>query len=369
MNTNSSRHIQIQALDTLFFRDGKPFSMGDETWAEGVFPPPPSVIYGSLRSAYMAGHLATTTLQKLILNTESLEIDGIYLTKDENISLPLPLDLFIPGKNVPAQFMMLLNQEQQGIKSNAPTTSLLYADTDKKTETTEGKYVTVAEFEKYASGRTNNNQFSFFSQKSIRKEELKIGIARNRDTRTAAEGRLYRISMQRTENENGERLGLAVSFRNLDLAEKGILQLGGERKAVHFKSKSFSIPTCPSISGRIFKIYLATAAIFPKEEGWNPGEFLKHNGLELVASSVGKPVHLGGFSIEKGKVGPKPMRKAVPAGSVYYVHAPSDMDIDNFVKNNVHGKSICPKEFAQQGLGLAFVANLHPDQLKNFKTK
>ena len=48
--------IKIDAIDTLFFKDGKPFSMGDETWADGIFPPPPSVIYGALRSIYFSEH-------------------------------------------------------------------------------------------------------------------------------------------------------------------------------------------------------------------------------------------------------------------------------------------------------------------------
>ena len=30
--------IEMNPLDTLFFRDGKPFSMGDETWADAIRP-------------------------------------------------------------------------------------------------------------------------------------------------------------------------------------------------------------------------------------------------------------------------------------------------------------------------------------------
>lgn len=42
----------MEAFDTLFFRDGKPFSMGDDVWANGVFPPYPSTLYGALRASY-----------------------------------------------------------------------------------------------------------------------------------------------------------------------------------------------------------------------------------------------------------------------------------------------------------------------------
>ena len=48
--------IKINPLDTLFFKDGKPFSMGEETWASGLFPPYPGVIYGAIRTAYFGMH-------------------------------------------------------------------------------------------------------------------------------------------------------------------------------------------------------------------------------------------------------------------------------------------------------------------------
>lgn len=46
--------ISLEAIDTLFFRDGKPFTMGEDNFASGIFPPAPSVLYGALRSAYFA---------------------------------------------------------------------------------------------------------------------------------------------------------------------------------------------------------------------------------------------------------------------------------------------------------------------------
>ena len=49
--------IKLDPLDTLFFRDGKPFSMGEETWGNCIFPPSPSVIYGALRTAYFSNHI------------------------------------------------------------------------------------------------------------------------------------------------------------------------------------------------------------------------------------------------------------------------------------------------------------------------
>ena len=83
--------IEIEALDTLFFRDGKPFSMGEEVWADGVFPPSPSVIYGALRSAYFANN--SNELDRANESddpTSNLEITSIYYRFKNANYLPLP---------------------------------------------------------------------------------------------------------------------------------------------------------------------------------------------------------------------------------------------------------------------------------------
>ena len=71
--------IRIKALDTLFFRDGKPFTSGEETWADGTFPPYPSVLYGALRTWFI-------TNQKT-LSDEIIENSGHIKLKNESVTL------------------------------------------------------------------------------------------------------------------------------------------------------------------------------------------------------------------------------------------------------------------------------------------
>ena len=78
--------IQIDPLDTLFFRDGKPFTMGEDSWASGIVPPYPSVIYGALRSAYFSNHI--TELKKATKwddPTMNLKIKGIHFLGGINV--------------------------------------------------------------------------------------------------------------------------------------------------------------------------------------------------------------------------------------------------------------------------------------------
>jgi CRISPR-associated protein (Cas_Cmr3) len=59
-------------------------------------------------------------------------------------------------------------------------------------------------------------------------------------------------------------------------------------------------------------LYLATPAIF--DAGWHP-PYGHEEGVQLVAAAVGRPQLIGGWDMQHGR--PKPLYRAVPAGSVY----------------------------------------------------
>jgi len=88
--------IRIRPLDTFFFRDGKPFSRGQETWADGIFPPSPSILYGALRAIYFSEYPdefnKANTPDDPTLN---LKIKGIFLGMGKLIYLPVPADFVI----------------------------------------------------------------------------------------------------------------------------------------------------------------------------------------------------------------------------------------------------------------------------------
>ncbi|MCG9968984.1 hypothetical protein L9W92_13160 [Pelotomaculum terephthalicicum JT] len=89
--------IRMEALDTLFFRDGKPFSRGDESWASDMFPPNPPVFYGALRSAYFARNPGELSKANQPGDpTGGLQIKGLYLQVEDQVCLPLPLDCVGP---------------------------------------------------------------------------------------------------------------------------------------------------------------------------------------------------------------------------------------------------------------------------------
>jgi len=107
-----------------------------------------------------------------------------------------------------------------------------------------------------------------------------------------------------------------------------------------------------------FKLYLATPALF--RNGWVP-DFLSEAGgeyrgrvgsleLRLVAAAVGKAVPIGGWDLVRKR--PRSMRKAVPAGSVYFFEkmdgqlTESDIEI---LLQAFHFKSLLRRDWGKGG--------------------
>ncbi|MCX7988419.1 MAG: hypothetical protein N2647_03125, partial [Thermodesulfovibrio sp.] len=97
--------IKIFPNDTLFFRTGRPFTMGSETWSDVIFPPYPSTIYGALRTFLLfhrGGNLKNFNYEDIgsrkgdEVKKGSLQLFGPILCEKENtLFFPVPLDLVV----------------------------------------------------------------------------------------------------------------------------------------------------------------------------------------------------------------------------------------------------------------------------------
>ncbi len=352
--------IKIKPLDTLFFRDGKPFTMGEETWANGVFPPYPSVIYGALRSAYFSDHIDELEKANDVDDptvddpTKDLKIRGICLLEDDDIYLPLPNDC-VRRKGDKEVFVLSMG-ELEDVKSSCTTPYVLRSDD--VVENVDGGLINLDSLRGYL--KCTENSFSTTPKLAdIVLPEPKIGIGIDSETGTSEEGKLYRVDMRRLKNKEGKSISIIVDFDGLDLLERGLMKLGGEGKAASYERYGRDITVDASITaGNIFKIYLSTPAIF--KNGWLPGWIDEttlegsYNGLKLklLTAAIGRPAHIGGFDMKKGM--PKPMFKAVPVGSVYYFEHEGDIQdvIDTF-----HGKAISDY-YNKQGFGIAYAGGV-----------
>lgn len=356
----------LKPNDTFFFRDGKPFTRGEQSEGYSIETPFPSTVMGALRTAYIAfcGNMAEFVgyqMKSVIGTKQSLEgasihIKGVFLGRGEDsLYYPTPGDLVSEKKSQDTKLYPLSIQSQKdSISSNFKSelsTFLTWNDPAIQVEHA-GGYISCSNLRKYLLGETK----SLASEKSdFIADEPKVGITRSYKTLTAAEGMLYRINMKRFTNSE---LGFVVDVNGIDqLPKSALIKLGGEGKGFSYSETAhnpylLSCDDLQTLQNRIrdcgkFKIYLATPAIF--DGGWCPEDL--HPDIELVTAAVGNYVPVGGWDVAQSR--PKSTYRAVPAGSVYYFKLVNGADIDAIL-DCLHYKNISDQR-AQEGFGLAYV--------------
>lgn len=356
--------IRLNALDTLFFSDGRPYSMGESPWAVGIFPPHPSVFYGALRTAYFAQH--PEDLSKANQSgdpTADLKIRGIYLQIGDDIYLPLPADCAgLEDEQGKALLMRLVKAPEA---SSCPVPLVVKPPDGVGVKAVDGGLLDYLSIIYYLNASQQEFYYKVLSDFVL--PEPKTGIGRDSVSGTAKDHMLYRAVMRRLESRSGSEnktTSFLVDYTGLDLPEKGLLKLGGEGKAVYYvtlnpeKEKSICF-TAPEMRGNRFKLYLVTPALFAG--GWLPG-WLDENTLtgeyrglklRLLTVVMGKYLSIGGFDMQAGK--PKVMRRSVPAGSVYYFELISG-DLSEAVK--VFHRASLSDFHPEQGFGLVLMGGV-----------
>jgi len=345
--------IEINAFDTLFFRDGKPFTMGDDVWASGIFPPAPTVFYGMLQSACASENGITP--KAIAEATNSLNIQSVYLKSDDQLLFPFPADLIVTIKDrKKISFLKMKENNLVSSLSAKQSPMLLYTDASGKVKDYNGKaFLDTINFEDYLQGR---KEISLIEETELITVEPKVGIGKSLATNQTDEGKLYRVGMIRPEVNNADKkLSFVIEFTGIELKNKsGFLKLGAENKAACYQSVVMDEIEPPEINNNLLKIYLATPAIF--KSGALPDFIIKkeYKGikLELLTYAMGKPIYVGGFDMANRK--PKPMKRAVAAGSVYYLRS----DNANELAKKLHGKSISDFDTTRLGFGKALIGTV-----------
>ncbi|MDE0630576.1 MAG: type III-B CRISPR module-associated protein Cmr3 [Caldilineaceae bacterium] len=376
----------LQPTDTFFFRDGRPFTKGEQSEGHSIFPPLPSTILGALRSAYIAefGDLSrfySGEMRETIGTPGSLckaiRLRGVLLANDRGnrleIFFPAALDLISRkdenrGNGAPPSLHRLVPR-RSNFASNGMINYPLSWSTSESIESDADGLLDMGAVSRYLRG--NDTTLLLTEGATLIEREPKIGIARSRETLSSEEQMLYRIEMSRFKNSDGS-YGFVVDYEcSESLPHRGLLKLGGEGKSFVYQnivvdmSLLFNhldaVKTAIQSTGR-FKLYFATPAIF--KHGWLPswlsdytlpGAYPPENAapisLKLITAAVGKPVPVGGWDMAKGEA--KPTLRAVPAGSVYYFELLDRDRIDDLI-NAFHYQNISD-ERADEGFGLALL--------------
>jgi len=372
----------IEPNDVMMFRDGKPFSAGEDHFAGGVFPPYPATIYGALRSHILSlnwsefdkyAKAEKEDIPEEILKeigsprhneSGSLVLRNFALAgKEDNGTVirywPMPADVAVE-KNSDNKKPVLLKPvtfDNSRIITDLPGNLSSPWHRSEKVLTGHQGFLSTEEMKTYLSG---NAPGKVKPDSALYEVEDRTGIRKNRSRRSVEDGGLYTVSYFRLRANTG----FAVDVNGTSLLPKeGILRLGGDHRSALYGEAVWDDFSCDGIRAKIavekrFKIVLTTPAIF--NQGWLPQGIDRErmegsiNGINvrLTGASLGKPVGIGGFDMVKRL--PKPMKKAAPAGSVYYFELKDDADR---LFDNLHLKSISDEK-SSEGFGISIIGGI-----------
>lgn len=369
------QQIEIKALDALFFRDGKPFTMAEETWANSLFPHfSPSVLLGALRSSY--GALNRIDHLSIKQATELLRIKNFGLLLNRKFTFSMPLDLI--GYDGVTERLNLMDN----VSSSNPFPKILMGAKSQKADELDYYRLPLVDFNQYLDGKIDfyydhldKNENTVLNLNDFISTEPKIGIGRDKGTNTTKNGALYRVGMTRLSGKDkGDHLSIYAMIDGLSLDSEAQIRLGGEGKTAMYKplSKKFTIKTPKNWDAvNQFKLYLATPAFFQKgiiphwidEKNEMLGNIAGIN-VKLLTCSVGRYLPFGGFDMESKSNHPKAMKKAVPSGSVYYFELINKTNTQlqmETILNYIQSHSISEYQ-THEGFGVCYIGKIKTDE-------
>lgn len=396
----------IDIADVVFFKDGRAIAPGSEYSASSIFPPNPVTVYGALRSAVLAsdpnvdftadgfGKIAnetrtlagTITLsgEKTEVSFGTLQITGFGLAckkdgKTEKL-YPLPGDVLASKKATKgketAQVAKPVDFSRFGIRTNLPKA----AKTHNWVRYQEGSFfeyqpIYLAEelWQDYLLGKCEKGsriaeivkdeaKREAFKPDHYFKKEPRMGIVIDANTGTVEEGKLFTTPFIRPNPKNNTGFWVSLQQHIPEKLDGNLLRIGGDGKLSSVSEiavaddSSFIADLKKAVkdTGKL-KLILLTPAIF--ENGWLPDGFDQETGqacfggvdVNLLSTNTGRYQPMGGWDVARNC--PKPTKRAVPAGSVYWIECEKGREAD--LIDALHGKSICNNEdYQKQGLGI-----------------
>jgi CRISPR-associated protein Cmr3 len=384
--------------DVLFFRDGRPSTRGDDHYLRSLFPPHPSTLYGALRTRRLLD--AGVSLRELrrrrqerwnelpeVIRQElgewqgfgTLELRGPWLVRgDQEVLLPAPADLAVIA--APRRELEPDQQPQDEPKPPVAERVVRFLAGDRSAgghshrgvllqpfewqagtwtpwegaapRATPGWYITPAGMAAWAAGCAPELSELVHSE-GLWAAEPRVGVGLEAERRVGEDGQLYTFGFVRLHP--GVSLGFDV--RGVVLKAKRRVVLGGEGRSCWLEAG----PTLPDGAQAVpkalgMRLALGTPALskngsaLPGFAALNATGELAGHRCRLAGACITGHTLAGGWDL--AKAGPKPLRRAIPAGSVYLVQPegekrPSAADLHGITLSDY------PEEhLAQQGFGL-----------------
>lgn len=364
--------VKVTPLDPFIARDSRPFGSGSKARTLGW--PYPSVIAGSLRS--LLGKMAGGFTPERVRELKEIRVRGPLPCLGDEMFYPRPLDLLIREETTGGKLsreVYPVRPIHESIPTGGSGTDLpaglglsmpLGMPDDDFKPAAIPAFWSAERIGNWLSGESSlpvgpvlaGGWGKGFLSGLKQEERVHVGIAP--ESGTAEESMIFSTSgldfVTGSPGDGYENLSMALDVSSeIEAYQVFLSQLdeihpaGGERRLSRWEAdggKTESSWRCPdkitaalSSSGGLVRMMLASPAIF--SEGWKPG-WLEETGsgkavswegtppglspesglrLRLVSAVTGRWLPVSGWLIEHGKTsGPKPLRRMVPSGSVYF---------------------------------------------------
>jgi CRISPR-associated protein Cmr3 len=360
------RGYRLVPEDVLFFRDGKPSSIGDDHYLRSIFPPYPSTLYGLVRTQRLFEEGCDLTVvseawwKSLSADLRgqigewnghgSLRLRGPWLVQESqsssdasqdtayDILLPAPDDLRIftvpaeapIGSRKVTKVVRLLPEAARDGRSWSHNLAAMvpwtcdngewHPDTDENhdgndPEPAHGWFLTMRGVESWMAGLVPSAE-DFVDSSTLWSVETRTGVGLQKTQRMSMDRMLYTFGFIRLNR--GISLGFELTGGSLQPDRH--VRLGGENRLALLQDG-------PSLTSK-----LESLGDGPKDDGVfaliTPGIYgnpdLSDNGsvpdAQVSAAVVSETVRVGGWDLAHH--GPKKLWRAVPAGSVFYIDGP-----------------------------------------------
>jgi len=398
--------LELTPRDPLVARDGRPFGVGQGNRMRSGDWLLPSVVAGSLRTL-LGKQLGGSFDSEMVDALKATAVSGPFPMIEGKLFLPCPVDAVIkddkglttllsvrpinadaiaavcdlPGNLLPA---LLPESEADDFK---PSKRPAFWSVDRMADWL-ADHTGLAHSSEPFSGCGNEYLI-------VLPQEERTHVKITPESGAASDGELFStcaLDFSRTVGDGVIRMALRVQPHGMFDAETNKLNAlhpcGGERRLLHWKvadQPEWSLPVTLKTAfenadregHRRVRLVLATPGLFvdkDNQQGWKPG-WLHQTDQEFVGCPPGSTVKLklvsavvdrwrpiSGWSLEKGKVGPKPVRRMVPAGATYFLEAIGEGSVAQLA-NDLWLQSVCDNEQDQRdGFGLALwgLWNHHP---------
>lgn len=384
--------------DVLFFRDGKPSTRGSDHYLRSLFPPHPSTLYGAVRTRRLLdGEVALRGLDGMTwrervgpLEAElgawggfgSLALRGPWLLQGDEPLFPAPADLGVA-----------LEEDRQARFDGPPRVQSVVRYRPDRPVTPDGEgrwshplallaasgksssggpsveprqaagwYITPGGLAAWRRGGVPRPE-DFVHSSALWTPEARTGIGLEDAKRSGKQGLLYTFGFIRLHRD----VALGFEVAGSGLRSEGRLRLGGEGRTGTLRpGAAFPAFAQAGGAGRQVAVCFATPCL--SESGGYPPGFAAGRlegaiggcRCRLVAAAVPGFITVGGWDLARGRA--KPLRRAIPAGSVFLFEPEADGPGAEAMAAALDGRCFCDFDdgnLARQGFGLA-VAGVCP---------